>query len=370
MPHSSAAGAGGGIDGDDDLREIGRAAYAVVLDPRSAPQRCVVVLDQLGVEFLAAEARAGIAALHRLEEAGRQILRIGACGAARHRDVGRRQQAAQRRDVARRGGERQARIGADAQAHQRHVERGLRVGPFGEFVAPDRIELVAADAVGLVGAEHGGDGAAGPHDAAVGGLERRAVGGGEQAGDAFDHDRTRIAICGADEADVVHGAVGHAFRDPLGAAAGLSGAAAAEEQPDAPAAVGRELFGARLPLPVAGRGRGALRHRDSPPSPRADPGLSCARSLRCISRRTSLGLRADLVARSEARCASRPIRRSSDFCKRSSVRESRSRSPGASVALRVGRRAARSRRARSAGSVLQRVVSPCRLSILAECPLR
>jgi hypothetical protein len=41
-----------------------------------------------------------------------------------------------------------------------------------------------------------------------------------------------------------------AFRDPFGAATRLSGAAAAEKQPDAPGVFGRELFDPGVAVPV------------------------------------------------------------------------------------------------------------------------
>gem|GEM_PF-5532474 len=58
-------------------------------------------------------------------------------------------------------------------------------------------------------------------------------------------------MCGADEADTVEAALGHALRDPFGTGSGFAAAAPAEEQPDAPVALWCELCGAGPEGPVA-----------------------------------------------------------------------------------------------------------------------
>jgi hypothetical protein len=110
---------------------------------------------------------------------------------------------------------------------------------------------MAAKRIRFVRRQHRGDRARVPFDAPVGRLERGGVTNFQQAGLALDHDGARVVIGCADQPDPAHVLVGNAFGNPLRAAAGLAGAASAQEQPDPPISGRRELFVAGNSLPVA-----------------------------------------------------------------------------------------------------------------------
>jgi hypothetical protein len=133
-----------------------------IVDPGAAPDRGVIVLDQFRVQLLTAQARAAIAPLHRLDEARRKVAGIVARRALRDHHVAGRQKVLHRLDRARRRRDRHARVYAEPQRHQDHVERALRVVPFGKFVGPDGVKLMAAYAVRLIGRKHVGDRAIAP----------------------------------------------------------------------------------------------------------------------------------------------------------------------------------------------------------------
>ena len=64
------------IDRDHDAHKRRMRRHAAALDQRARPQRVGALLDDLAVELLAAEFRAGIAVEHRVDEGRRQMLRI------------------------------------------------------------------------------------------------------------------------------------------------------------------------------------------------------------------------------------------------------------------------------------------------------
>ena len=123
------------------------------LDRRARPQRVGAVFDDLAVDLLAAEPRAGIARQHLVEEAGRQMRRVGDRAGARHRAARIGDQPLQQRDRPRRGGDQLTRMRPEPQAELQHVEGGLRLPPFGQLVAPGGVELRPAQAFRVLGRE-------------------------------------------------------------------------------------------------------------------------------------------------------------------------------------------------------------------------
>ena len=144
------AGGGGRIDGDDDAGEIGRDVEALPFDLGAVPERVVAILDQLAVEFLAAEAGTGVAADHGVEEARRQIEGVGAGRGARHHGRGIGDQAFDQGDRTRRRGGDLAGPSAEAQTELQHVPHLLGMAPLGDLVGPGDLELGAAQGFRVV----------------------------------------------------------------------------------------------------------------------------------------------------------------------------------------------------------------------------
>ncbi len=159
MPQASAPGARRGrrIDADDDARAAAaRRATRAASIMRARPQRVGALLDDLAVDLLAAEPRAGIARQHLVEEGGRQMRGVGLRGRARHRRARVGDQPLDQRDRPRRGGDELARARAQPQAELQHVEGRVGVAPLGELVAPGGVELRPAQLLGVLGRERVG----------------------------------------------------------------------------------------------------------------------------------------------------------------------------------------------------------------------
>ncbi len=126
-----------------------RLAHARGLDHGARPQRVGALLDDLAVDLLSAQPRAGVAADHRVEKGGREKRGVGAGRGARHRGARVGGEPLDQRDRPRRGGDELARARPQPQAELQHVEGGVRVRPLGELVAPGGVELRPAQLLGV-----------------------------------------------------------------------------------------------------------------------------------------------------------------------------------------------------------------------------
>ena len=113
------------IDRNDDAPQRRRLRHARGLDHCARPQRIGAILDDLAVDLLPAEPRAGIARDHRVEKRRRQVGGVGLRARARQRRARIRHQPLDQRDRPRRGGDHLARAVAEPQPELQHVE-GLR----------------------------------------------------------------------------------------------------------------------------------------------------------------------------------------------------------------------------------------------------
>ena len=178
-----------------------------------------------------------------VEERRRQERRVGLRRCARHGSARVGEQPLDQRNRPRRGGDELARPAADPQAELQHVERRLRMAPFGEFVAPRGIELRAAQRFRILGRERLRHRAVRPFEAParrdpVGPL--RARGNPQDSGDAFDHHLAGVVLALADQRDMAVAALGigrsavGCGAHPLGAEPCFAGAAPAQHQPGGP----------------------------------------------------------------------------------------------------------------------------------------
>ena len=254
--HHDAAGVRGGVaahrrvDRDDDPVEIGRAVGQAGREHFGGPERAFGIGQQHAFELLAPLPRAGVAALHLVEEPAREIGGVGLRGrVGDHRAVG-GQQVAQHRRVARRRRHAGARI-AQAQPELQHVPRLGPALPLGQLVGPCRVELRAAQRLVIMRREDLRHGAVGPCQHPPGRApDRSAVGRrtGHDAAFAEHHDLARLIERLAHQGHAprparVAGARAFDLRaHPFGPGAGLARAAPAEDHPCAPVALGRELM--------------------------------------------------------------------------------------------------------------------------------
>ena len=152
MPQASAPGrseAGGSTP--TTMRRSGGAARTRAASIIARVQSAVgAVLDDLAIDFLAAEARAGVARQHLLEKGRRQMRGVGPRGRARHRGARIGEQPLDQRDRPRRGGDELARTLPQPQAELQHVEGRVDIVPLGELVAPGGVELRAAQLLGIL----------------------------------------------------------------------------------------------------------------------------------------------------------------------------------------------------------------------------
>ena len=153
----------------------GAASTRQVSMQRARPQRVGAVLDDLAVDLLAAEPRAGIARQHVLEKRRRQMQRVRPRARARHR--GRRigDQPLEQRDRPRRGGDHLPRPLAKAQPELQHVEGRFGMAPLGELVRPGGMELRAAQALRILGGKRLRHRAVAPFDAPARGNPGRPL---------------------------------------------------------------------------------------------------------------------------------------------------------------------------------------------------
>ncbi len=224
------------------------------------PQRVGALGDDLAVDLLAAEPRAGVTRHHLVEETGRQMRGIGLRSCARHRRARIGGEPLDQRDRPRRGGDERARALAQPQPELQHVEGRFGISPLGELVAPGGVELRPAQLLGVLRRKRVSHGAIRPlqplaHPGPHRPLAARRV--AQNAGRPFDHHLAHVVLGLADERDGAVRRVGirlmpmrqraHEFS----AAARLAGAAPAQQQPGAP---GRAV--------VAGNGRLLMRVRE------------------------------------------------------------------------------------------------------------
>ena len=144
-----------------------------------------------------------------------------------------------------RGGDAKSGVGADAEA-QEEVFQGLGIAPGGELVDPGGRVLRSPQVVGLLGGEGGGDGTIRPGEPSLGGLVPGPEPRWRDRQDAAvpaDHVVADVGGGGPDQGDPAMFAGLDLVTDPLGGGAGLAGAAAHEQEPGAPVAVGRPLAG-------------------------------------------------------------------------------------------------------------------------------
>ena len=175
----------------------GAAATRAASISGAAPQRVGALLDDLAVDLLAPQPRAGIARQHLVEEGGRQMRGVGLRGRARHRRARVGDQPLDERDRPRRGGDELARARAQAQAELQHVEGGVGVAPLGQLVAPGGVELRAAQLLGVLGRKRIGHRAVCPFEppARRGPLRAFAARAGAQnAGGALDHHLAHVVL--------------------------------------------------------------------------------------------------------------------------------------------------------------------------------
>ena len=238
------------IDRDHDALQRRRFADAATLQQRARPQRVGPVLDDLALELLPPEPRAGIAPHHGLQKGRRQIVGVVARRRPRHHAGRILDQPFQQRCRARRGGDQLPRLRAEPQAELQHVEGVLRIAPLRHLVGPRAGKLRPAQALRVLGGKRLRDLAVAPFQP----FSRRQPGRPlvpamhrQQSGDALDHHLAHVMLGLADQRDT-RGFFGCERRQPkrlrahpFRAGARLAGAAAADHQPGVPGlAVGRE----------------------------------------------------------------------------------------------------------------------------------
>ena len=131
----------------------GAGGNARRLDHGARPQRVGPVLDDLAVDLLPAEPRAGVARQHLVEERRRQMRGVRVRRGARHRGARIGDQALHQRDRPRRRGDELARLPPEPQPELQHVEGRVRLPPLGELVAPGGVELRPAQQLRVFGRE-------------------------------------------------------------------------------------------------------------------------------------------------------------------------------------------------------------------------
>ena len=227
--------------------------------------------------------------------------RIGLRRRARHRGARVGDQPPDQRGRPRRRGDELARARAQPQAELQHVERVLRIAPFGELVAPGGIELRPAQALRVLGGKRLRDRAILPFEPPPRGRPHRPLpprAEPHQAGLALDHHLAHVMLALADQRDAPMRRIG-VRRDPqrqrahkLGAEPRLAGAAPAERKPCGP----RRAIVGRKPAAPDARARarrnrqraGASAPSPAPPAPAPSARLATNASMRrARSRRTS-----------------------------------------------------------------------------------
>ena len=147
-------------------------------------------VDDLGVELLLAEPGPLVHGRDLGDELGGEVAGVGERGLLREPGRGVLEDAGEELD--RPGGRGDDGLGtlSQAEAQQDGLPHPLGVRPGAELVAPEAIELQPAGPLGLVGREADGDGAVGPGQASLGGLEAGHVpgrGDREDAAGPLDH---------------------------------------------------------------------------------------------------------------------------------------------------------------------------------------
>ena len=204
-------------------------------------------IEDLGLELLAAQPGPLVHGGDLGDELGCQVPGVGEGGLLRQSGGGLAEDPPQQLDGPGGGGDDRPGLLAEAEAEQDGLPHPLRVLPGAELVAPEPVELQPAGPLGLVGRQADRDGAVGPGQPALGGLEPRPVPGrcdGQDAAGPLDH---RIAVIGGrrcDQPDPPGLARLGPVSDQLGGGAGLAGGPAAQQEPGAPIPLGRPLGGA------------------------------------------------------------------------------------------------------------------------------
>src|SRR6202022_328197 len=188
------------VDGDYDAHQVAHHEphrRPRRLDERSAPQRTRHIVEQLAVQFLAAEPGALVFFDDLLEERAGEVGAIFVARAAGH-DAGRvaHQIADQFRGPWRRRYH-GTRGGPGPDAEHQHAP-GLGIAPGAELVAPCCIVLRSAQTFRLIGRIGRRDRTVGPRQPALAGLVNRALWigrNGQNAGFALDHNIARVG-CG------------------------------------------------------------------------------------------------------------------------------------------------------------------------------
>ncbi|MDB5524872.1 MAG: hypothetical protein JWM58_2635 [Rhizobium sp.] len=245
--------AAGRVDRHDDAAQRTRIAQPQAFEHRPVPQCVLAVLDQLAVEFLAAQPRAAIALVDRLQKAGGEVLRIGAGRDPRHHRAGIVDQRPDQRHRPWRRRHHLARMAAEPQTELQHIPGFLAMLPFGKFVAPGIIELRTAQAVWILRRKDLRHRSVRPDQPPPGDLEVRPPEAGDppDAGNAVDHHFAGVGQRLGDQrephrfagirCDIVH---------PFGAGPGLARAAPAHHQPGPPVAIRRLLLRPAVETPT------------------------------------------------------------------------------------------------------------------------
>ena len=207
------------------------------------PQRVLALVEDLAVELLTPQSRAGILRDDAFQKGRRKIGGVLARQRARHDARRMGDQLFQKRQRTRRRRDELTRPVAETQAKLQHVPCLPGVAPFGEFVAPGGVKLRPAQAFRIFRRKRLRHGARVPDDTLSRRLPARPLARrmhGEQAGDAFDHHVAHVGRRLADKRDAperprrkLRASERKRFH-PFGAGAGLARAASAEDQPCAP----------------------------------------------------------------------------------------------------------------------------------------
>lgn len=142
---------------DDDALQLRRYIDTTLLQQCARPQRIRPVIDDLAIQLLPSEPRAGIARHHIRQECRRQVKRIRRRRCARHRRAGIGEQTLEQCAWTRRRCNQLLWLVTQPQSELQHIERGLRLTPFRHLVRPCTMKLRPTQALGILRGKHFGD---------------------------------------------------------------------------------------------------------------------------------------------------------------------------------------------------------------------
>ena len=230
------AAAHGRVDPDHRAPGRRRSTRPAAFEQVARPQRAIEIVDELAEQFLPRKPRPVMRLAHRREEGRREVDLVVHRPAARHDDArSRGRQRLQPFQRARRRRQHLPRLPSRPQRQAKIGQRRFGRIPFGDLVAPRKIEVGPAQRIRLGRPEQRRDRAVGPGQAAQRRLElRRYQGDAHDPGLAFDHDAARLAKRRADQGDLRPRHRPRPLVDPRRAGEGFAEAAASQDQPRRP----------------------------------------------------------------------------------------------------------------------------------------